>query len=481
MIGLDDDAPDLGDADTEQLGPEDPQEQIIDPFPDEDEVDIDDQAASDLDIGSVVETARSNDEVGGDEIVLDIGELLDDVPEHEAMGAEDAAGPRDLDPSADLEPLPEVSDSGDEIGTEEGIEGLVSGELPSLDADEDGDFVPDLGDPRLGGMLLDDEAPLEVGVEAWLLHLLSEVPAPLSALDLDERAVLLAERTLWSVSSDNLEVEHVAASAQRIAALCSLPDAANTIVFTTSAGKLLRTSRAGNDAEPRAVHVDRGPAGSEGQLVELCRIAGALLVRTSTGRVLKSTDFGQSFTPVALPGAALALGRHSERPLVLVKHSNRVQLYAGDDLRAPLQPTSPSIGIDDGPVLGLAEAGDVVALLTRDQGLYVSSDAGKSFRPVPGSRRATAMTAGKLHGAPTIWLALHSEDRDDARIVSVHPETFAMTRMAALEPELVGGTPDGSSRIVALAWDEQRGRLWLAGSGGAAYLMSPKHSSRLSS
>ena len=140
-------------------------------LPEDDTLDNDATESSiDLDIGLRIDEPLA-EASGGEahELVLDMNELLNMASDDPSA---DDDGPADLDLAVGLEAPPnDVADDAEE-GVADSIEGLVAGELPAMDADEDGFF---------------DDGPLEIGLGAA-----DEPPPPLSPvpweLELVERA-----------------------------------------------------------------------------------------------------------------------------------------------------------------------------------------------------------------------------------------------------------------------------------------------------
>jgi hypothetical protein len=436
---------------------------FVDTFEAEADVELDDDEALDLDVGVAVDEPEADtnaDERA--ELVLDIAELLafeDDEP-----AQDDALGPEDFEPSADVEELEETGTDPDETA-EPDYEGLVSEELPSLDADEAGDFSPE-----------EDWMPPEHALDQPLPPSAARQWATRTLLE-DEIDVLVAERGL--VVAAGATIHCFGRDTRSIAARARVTSATlvgGVLVYFTSSGELVRQELWQPSSE--CLESWREPAGTrEGAAVALELGGGGLepgvvLARTSTGRLLRSRDRGTSFSAEALHARVLALDARAHPAISLVETgSGRSLLVAtegGSAWRAvPLDAPGAAIARGEAPLL--ASHGELVALADAELGIAVSADAGQHFVRVAYGGLVTALAAGAIEGEPRLFAALYRETEDRSYVIALDAQGAAevVAQIGSARAE------DGveASRVAALAWDGGARRLLAAGAFGLVELV----------
>ena len=86
----------------------------------------------------------------------------------------------------------------------------------------------------------------------------------------------------------------------------------------------------------------------------------------------------------------------------------------------------------------------------------MSTDAGASFREVPGSVAATACAVGTCEGRAFAWVALYSEVADTTRILMIDAARAEAEVIATISGSGDDEQLGPSARIERLAWDGAR-------------------------
>jgi hypothetical protein len=342
-------------------------------------------------------------------------------------------------------------------------------ELPGLDADDEleGDLL------RFGAFFAASELSWPSARRAWRVTALASERT--SALAVGGGTVVAGSTDLLWLDPGRSAPVRIALDGARIVSLALLGDVHDTVVAVTSTGRLLRRTRFASDSE-RLAELGRGPALDV--RVELCALgrsdARSLLMRSSFGLLERSDDDGTHFTPLEPPLRVAALAA-SAAPVVAL--SEQRDLFLSHDAgrsfaRRRLEGVAGTVARGDAPLLAAAER--TLAVVDSELGLVVSTDAGASFREVPGSVAATACAAGSSEGRPCVWVALYSEAADSTRILRVD----AVRGDAEVIASLTGAGDDDqlgpSARIERLAWDGAR--LFAAGECGFLLLEPPSDS-----
>ena len=436
-------------------------EDTLDPDAD---VDLDDEGATDLDVG--IAALESEEPAGDDrnELVLDIAELL--AVADEETGEDDAAGPPDFDPSVGLEEsAPPIGGPDEEV--EHDYDGIVDEELPGLDADDEGDF---------------DEA------EDWVPHAALDEPPP-SGIDPPwlAQALVAGERVDVVMALSGLVVStgasvHCFGKEQRRldlgARVTSAALSGGMLLMFTATGQLLRRDLVGDRNEElegwrEAAGARRGDA-LELELSSSPFEPGVVLARTNRGGLLRSVDRGTSFSAEDLHARVLGFDAREKPAVLLAETTSGKRLLSSDDGGSSWSASAldeVALAVADGAAVRMAALDDVVALGDLERGLAVSSDGGKSFFRVPGSARLTALCAARLFGEPVVFAALH-RDTDDRVLVCMLDVT---SRTFVSVAELAGDESSEDARALSLVWDADRERL-LVGGGFGLSALSPASS-----
>jgi hypothetical protein len=399
----------------------------------------------------------------GDSADLDLGEAPLDVQEgDDRIDADDEAGPALEDVAFD-DPTQQVTlDTGDE-GPVDPDDELRDEELPSLDADDEGEGEDaSFWEGRLGA----DEP---IGF-AWASRPWARVGAPLPlvharALACGSRGALVAARTELGRS------EIVRVDLEGSMDALSLPgvDAARVARFSAEGGALAVVLDGGGllVTDGASATGFRQVAGAVG-VADAVIAGGVLWLRTSRGALLMSVDGGRSVSQCAVPGTVAAIGRESGDGAVALAVDEARQPVAllrcgpgGAIQREPLDAPAP-LG---SPAVFIAASGEkarTVAYVART-GRLIRREADGAWRSFDWEGRITALSC--VDDGDTILAATYSEADDATALVRVHAsgEANIVARLGAA-PDF----PESDGRAVALACDDSRGVVWIAGGFGVA-------------
>jgi len=452
---------------------------------DEETVDLDDEEASELDIGVELHHPLAEADDEPEEMVLDIGNLLDTsrLEPSSSDGDDDQDGPVDFDTAVGVDALPEEDANDDAEGATEELDFLVSEDLPSLDADETGDFE-DGADFDLGELAHEDEPP-PWARRRWQVHEVKQLEACSLCRAVDVRnglAVFGGSELHWAQGTPPTRFQALA-SASRVHSLILLGTSEETVLWSTETGELWVRRTAGAPERVEGWREVAGLSTLEPVVVELRRTresADAVLGRLSGGRLLRSVDAGLSWNRVELHAEAVAVGTGCNELLVLAKGRSGTSLLRSSDAGSSwdtVELDQAARRVADGSAPIVSADGDLIVLADPVRGLVVSADGGNAFSRVPGCARVTALACGNLDGTALAWAALHREADDVADICIVDPHTATARRVASTgDTEAAVGSTDALAMtgwIGALCWDAPGRRLWAVGGFGVATWSPP--------
>jgi hypothetical protein len=355
---------------------------------------------------------------------------------------------------------------GGEEGPGDDDEELREEDLPRLDADEGGspddeDFVEDgfgadeeaLGVPWGAARWERVGAPLEVG--------------PVRSLALVAGGLLVGGSGLFRVDLEG-GVEKLAASGLAGGDVTGVWAVDGAVWVTTEEGELYASKDQGKTFQKviawRAlVRPDEAAAG-----IQVAAGGGGLWGRTAQGTLLFSGDLGATFEVVDAGGfvAALdsdALGMPGDVVAVVrtLRGGEMVRWRAHDSaVHAALTGALETAELA-GP-LRVATRGVDLALSPESTPVSVSLDGGATWARAPKTATATAIAWSKGEG---LLVGLYDERQERAYLAHVSPggQTNLLAEMTAAPPDVEGG-------IQALAYDEARGVVWVAGGFGVTAL-----------
>ncbi|WP_437285602.1 hypothetical protein [Sorangium sp. So ce406] len=480
---------------------------------------LDDVNASDLEVG--VELAEDEAGAGEDEAAeegVDVGALHEGIADADAGSwlSDEATGHED-DDNDDLDEHGGAhGDDGGAEGTgEDPSDDVDEGELPALDADQDGayegeDLLAELPD------LADDQAPVWDALP-WAVVEGAGAAVPCSTLAVAGGHVVAggagpepgasepaarsggrarrADRT-GGDRGTVLVVDAGALAARRAgvdASASSIALSEAALLIATRRGNLLLSDDRGKTASPL------GAWGSGGAPVTLAMTpgrlwvlsgktlwspaAGAVVVPPETGSAVTPGSARREAAPAPSRGAlSLSLGpalrdgvlRMSASEGVIVALTStaagpQLERLRGDDEGSPAVTLSGAARraaeADDGR-LAAASGGRSVALSGAGL-LCVSRDGGETFRVIEGLPLVVALAfAGDHRGSPLLALVAR-EGEPRAQLVHV-PSNGAPTLIAEIEATPHGAAEDDAAGIprAAIAWDASREVVWIACSAG---------------
>jgi hypothetical protein len=392
-------------------------------------------------------------DIGDDELLSEQTDLLHDN-EEPGTGDEDY-GIGDDEGTAD-------KDAGEE-GPGDEDEELREEDLPRLDADEGGS--PDDEDFVEEGFG-EDEAALGV---PWGSERYDRVGAPLDlgpvrAVACVPGGVVVAGLGLCRVDLEG-GVDKLAATGLDRGDVTRVWALGTKVVVTTDEGGLFVSADHGATFAPAAawrslVRPDEAAAG-----IEVVVGGGELWARTAQGTLLFSADLGASFEIVDLGGFVAAVAVDVEGHLVaLVRTMRGCELARG--LRGALVHTALTGALLPAELAGkvlLAARGLDVALAPEGAPVSLSLDGGVSWARAQGTTSTTALAWSKSDGCLLVGLFDERNERAYLAHLSPRGDPHLVAEMAAAPPEVEGG-------IQALALDEARGIVWVAGGFGVAAL-----------
>ena len=366
-----------------------------------------------------------------DETEIDIGDVgITDFDDGGGLAADSEEWEGD-DDFADLEEAFTCApDDGGEEGLFDASEETIDEPLPELDADED--------DELSEGLLLDDANSALLSDEAlppWADVTWEKKPL---ALAFEAKGELLSLAT-----SD---------------AVCAAVSVRGELLVSRDGGESFENVRIPMNPSDEIVHVVVSKAG----VIHLLTASGALFVGKD-GEFTQASRSG--LLAIALADEKLAaLSADPTRGLELVESNDAGVAWQG----RPLEAAAVVVAAAPNPVV--ATSGHALGLGS-EAGLVVSRDGG-AFELVPGCAGTVAMTfAGEGSDAP-LFAAVFREVENRTYLVRVSAEGHAelVADLGATDAAL---DEDGAEPLAcanALAWDEARKVLWVAGGFGLVAL-----------
>ena len=414
------------------------------------------------DVGWLEEAVDSPDLDLGEAALIDAGD--------EAVSLEDGEEP--LSPDEDFG----IGESADRVGLDLAEEGPVNADeelrdedLPALDADdapdEEGKAEDDgLLDERIIG---DEPLGLPWAADPWTrvgppLGLSSVgLPGGITAIACASRGALVAGRTgsgtheLIRVDLEGgRQVLRAEGLGARVVALAAEGEAVAAVV---EAGRLLLSRDGG--ARFEAVAVPEGVAA-----VDVALASGILWVRTRTGSLLSERP-GKVLERCTVPGTVVSLAADGSggvvglavdetgRPATLVRGSG-AGIVACEAVQAPV----------GRPAAWLSARGEHVAYVaTSARGGIVVRRGDATWHRLTWEARVTALAI--VDDLGTVVAATYSEADDTTGLVRLDGAGRA-SLVARLGPSRDDAEADG--RTLALAFDDPRGVVWVAGGFGVA-------------
>ncbi|MBX3127406.1 MAG: hypothetical protein KF718_11860 [Polyangiaceae bacterium] len=426
-------------SEEEGEGPDDPALSAL-PEASGDDEDLDDSTADELDVGTELAKLGAGDADEPSAIGFDVGELLAVIPDSPATedGAEWAGSAESFGID---EELPGLGSDGDaESGMDEPLDTLVDGELPGLDADEEGDFEEP---PWLLPSAADDGPPPLIA-EPWALtSRSSEVHVAMATLGTGIAAAGGA-LTFWPTPDAPRRVT----LPERATTLVGLAD---SVLVATVRGRLLRVRPDGRidclssfehalprDLSTAPVAVSGGVGGD--------RVTFVL----DTGQVVESRDECSSFAHLTSLRGVRAVTSHARH---LLSERGLFDSTLGYDARPLEVPTA----LSQAERVVLASEENIVAIGAFDAGVWLSTDGGAHFRRVPHTSAVSAL----LVEDGEVFAALTGSVRERARLVQIELPSAVATAIAVLP-----ATEAEPATVYSLVLAPLLDQLWAASSVG---------------
>lgn len=424
----------------------------------------------------------------GDSSALDTGVETFDIL---ADNVEDAATTIDFGGNfADLLVLPSETEEADEgdglsgadvdvIGAtetteprddEEGIDepGIGLGALPELIQGDDDEGVDDTGELPASARFGDEPRPA-AAARPWAVTGPELKLEPCAALSSIDGIVVAASSDLFWFSPGNLTPMRLEAGSSHVHSVALLGSGWDYAACATASGRLIRRGRlASSSEELRRVREELDSPGRE--IFDLCQPGAAfphtLLLRTATGRLLRSDDDGGSFRRIS-EHKVVALSPQGPPALAL---SAEGVLLSSDDgggsfREVQLQGLAARAALAKNPLV----TGNAKAVLVGDSsiGVLLSKDGSEHFVRLPGTLGVSALCMGGDAESPCGFAAVYDDARDHTWLLRIDLATFGVSTIASIDPdsndedEMTEG-----ARVAALVWDNVHGRLWVAGGFG---------------
>jgi hypothetical protein len=419
---------------------------------------------------AAVETEMEIDEPpalsADDGIEIDAGDPIDELSLLPENGFDDDStlGPDENDRHAEFEGMTPLEREDLPDGPDEPLPSL---DLPEVEAElaDERTAENDAGELE-ASLSFGDEPRPESSSARWHENAPSIELEPCSALTVAEGTALAASTDLLWFSRGELSPLRLEAGSTRIHDVVLLGSNREYAFCSTTSGRLFRRGRAA--PTPEEIRAPRPVAENRREPLDLFQMDAqachSVLARTASGQLLRSDDDGATFSRLpALRALALA---HTGRPLTVLGEGARLLRShdrGGTFDELPLSGFARDLADSRLPLL--AADGDVVALAAEALGIAVSSDAGRTFTRVLGSRGVTALCVSAAGAGTRVFAALESDALDQSLLLEIDP----LTAVALVIARIGGEAEDEASdrvRVARLEWDAEQGRLWAAGAFG---------------
>ena len=432
----------------------------------------DSDEAKELETGESITPIRQwGTDDGSKETELDLGHLLDEpatTPHDENLD-----GPIS-DRFLDLDPELELDDAAMDEGEGTFDDDAINENLPNLDWEEE------TRDEKSPGTLADVAVDFNDVAIPWASQPWSEQKLRTAFV---ARQCINARRNILIAVGDAIDFlsledfttldSNPPTGKARFASF--LDSTCKSVLVLKATGKLVVWNRESAsfevDASLRFRDIDRvadvwiAPSGNQ------------LWIRLDTGQLLGNAD--GSFKPVALPGRCVAMGGNDEALLCLVRQTDGLSLVAVYESSFKILSVASELSdLSEARSISLVTLGQVVLVIARGYGLWLSTDGGVTFRKAPGCRDVTACTLGNFSGRIYAWASLFYELEDRAELVGIDLRASRVHKLAeyrvmsdSMGPE---DDPPERARIDCLLWDSTRQRILAAGCFGLACFVPPQ-------
>ncbi|MGC4092156.1 MAG: aspartate kinase [Polyangiaceae bacterium] len=423
------------------------------------------------DDSSALEVGTDSFELDADDadegaVTLDVGSDTEDLllPSEPRESEDDADGT-----GTDNEvwvSTPEPLESRDDAeGLDEPPQGLAA--LPALTEGDDHEGVDDPGELPASTRFGDEPRP-RPSQTPWTLAGPDLKLEPCAALASMDGTVVAASTDLFWFSAGSLTPMRLEAGSSHIHSVALLGSGWDFAACATQSGKLFRRGRLSSSSEElRRVREELALATRE--VFDLCQPGSAfphtLLLRTASGKLLRSDDDGQSFRRVSerklvalAPQGAPALALSVESTLLVSDDGG------GSFRELRLEGIAGRVARSKSPLL--AASGTGMLLGDADVGVLVSSNAGQSFARLPGTQGVSALCLASAPHSLLGFAAVYDDARDHALLLRIDLERLEVATIASIDSNLGEDEMSEGARVAQLAWDPVHSRLWAVGGFG---------------
>lgn len=426
--------------------------------PDETPHGLDDEDASDLDIGSDLQQTEDTIADGDQGLDWDMGGILPAAPV-DTSGNDDAAGPDGFDPTIGVSELAVENLDDSSLGFET-TEALL---VPDLSDWRGDDKEQVLFDDR--ELELPDESSIEDAARSWSACF--EQGGRFEALAATDRQLFAGGEQLLVFDAGEFRAVPCPSGLTRLVPLGRAPAA--PVLGVTKSGTLLRFP-APHYAHPVTLSTasEPGDPRDDGRRPPTLVIwsDAACAVLTGAGRLLLLVNGALRPLAVGTQHPIVQLPLETDRPLVMVRGDRGLCLqgadsWGGSEWRTiPVEPRwAKSLAEDP---FEFAAQGPYIVFASSRFGVLVLDTRTRSFQRVPGCVAVTALTAGQQAGELRFWAALSHEITGRTDLIQIDPATVTATRLASTETVF----DDEFAPARALAWASSAQVLYLAGDFG---------------
>ncbi|HEY6726937.1 MAG TPA: hypothetical protein VI197_23050 [Polyangiaceae bacterium] len=418
---------------------------------------LDDEEASDLDIGSDLQQTEDTIADGDQALDWDMGGILPNAPV-DASDNDDAAGPDGFDPTIGVSELAAENLDDSSLGFE-ATEALL---VPDLSDWRGDDKEQVLFDDR--ELELPDESSVEDAARSWSACF--EQAGRFEALTAADTQLFAGGEQLLVFDAGEFRAVPCPSGLTRLSAFGKAP---SSVLGVTKSGLLLQF-RAPHYAYPVTLSTASDPDAprDDGRrppaLVTWSDAACAVL--TGAGRLLLLVDGTLRPLLTGTQHPVVQLPVETDRPLVLLRDGRGLCLHMADAWASPEWRTLP---VDPRWAKSLAEEsfefaaqGPYIVFAGSRVGVVVLDTRSGGYQRVPGCVGVAALAAGKQGDEPRFWTALSHEIAGRTDLIQIDPAAATATRLASTETVC----DDEFAPARSLAWAPSTQILYVAGDFG---------------
>lgn len=427
----------------------------------------DDDAETPLPVGELVQVAETDAGERAEATELDIGEMqlgFDDGGT--STDDQDQTGVSNDDLSAGLDAVAEWSgDESAEEGPDEPLDqDIDETALPQLDCGDD----QELDALDVGQLQLPDEERLPAWAQVpWMRLTTPLVAVPMNGLCVQGGAVTAAGRGavhMEAGATDAFAVQWLPlrhAPAAEIVGL-HVQGTLKPKLFLMTASSLLVSDDAG-------ATVTSSPIPEREAVRQFCAMHGVMAALTTAGSLLVSPTDEPSWEQVLCQSEVLAIGSDDDQLFAAVAAQDSVVIRRSDDGQQWTEEQPPAPPLRPDHTLLLATGFGILVVADSAGRVHVRRDGTWTSLAVPSELRALCVVEGPK--GPVVMASVFIESEDRSYLLEL--ETERAWVVGDLSPDVIveATDDDGSESLgqaAAMAWDADRGWLWIAGRFGLA-------------